>query len=113
MTTYGRADQYRIMWIFVTFDLPTETRLQRKEYVRFRTFLLQDGFAMQQFSLYIRHTNSYEHAEVHKRRVRKHLPRTGRVMMYNLTDKQFGMMENFSGPHRTPLPSPPGQLTIF
>jgi CRISPR-associated protein Cas2 len=38
------------MWIFVFFDLPTETAALRKEYAQFRKKLLKDGFQMQQFS---------------------------------------------------------------
>lgn len=110
---FNRAEQYRIMWIFVSFDLPTDDKAKRRQYTRFRNFLLEDGFTMLQYSLYVRHTNSYEHAEVHKKRVRKNLPTTGRVMMYAVTDKQYGMMESFWGTSHAALPSPPGQLTMF
>lgn len=110
---YNRADQYRIMWIFVSFDLPTDDKEKRRRYTRFRNFLLEDGFIMLQFSLYVRHTNSYEHAEKHKKRVRKNLPQTGKIMMYAVTDKQYGMMENFYGVSHAALPSAPGQLTMF
>ena len=32
----GRLDEYRIMWVFVFFDLPTETRQNRRDHARFR-----------------------------------------------------------------------------
>ena len=51
---------YRIMWILVFFDLPTETKLERKRYAQFRENLLKDGFGMFQFSIYIRHCSSRE-----------------------------------------------------
>lgn len=41
------------MWILVFFDLPTETKKDIKEYTIFRKFLLDDGFTMFQFSIYI------------------------------------------------------------
>jgi CRISPR-associated protein Cas2 len=33
------------MWVLVFFDLPTETKKDRKIYSKFRKDLLQDGFA--------------------------------------------------------------------
>lgn len=111
--TYNRANQYRAMWIFVSFDLPVDDKIKRHQYTTFRNFLLKDGFVMMQYSLYTRPTPSREAAEVHKNRVRRNLPTTGKVMMYHLTDKQFSMMENFYGVSRSPLPSSPGQLMMF
>lgn len=49
---------YRIMWIFVFFDLPTTTRKDRKNASLFRKNILKDGFTMMQFSVYNRHCAS-------------------------------------------------------
>jgi len=40
------------MWLFVFFDLPTDTKTDRKNAARFRKGLLKDGFEMMQFSVY-------------------------------------------------------------
>ena len=53
-----RFSEYRIMWVLVFFDLPTETKRERKLYADFRKKLLQDGFTMFQFSIYVRHCPS-------------------------------------------------------
>ena len=47
---YTRLNQYRSLWILVFFDLPTETRKERKIASGFRKKLLDDGFSMFQFS---------------------------------------------------------------
>ena len=65
---------YRIMWIFVFFDLPTETKKDRHNASKFRTNLLKDGFNMMQFSVYMRHCASSESADVHEKRVAQLLP---------------------------------------
>ena len=39
------------MWILVFFDLPTETKKERKAYTRFRKELMNDGFSMFQFPM--------------------------------------------------------------
>ena len=55
---------YRLMWILVTFDLPVETRKQRKAAQDFRMFLLDRGFEMSQFSNYLRFCNGKEQFDV-------------------------------------------------
>ncbi|MBO7570824.1 MAG: CRISPR-associated endonuclease Cas2 [Bacteroidales bacterium] len=92
-----RFSEYRIMWVLVFFDLPTETKKERKVYADFRKKLIADGFTMFQFSIYIRHCPSRENADVHIRRVKMHLPEAGSVGILCITDKQFGSMEIFFG----------------
>ena len=38
-----RFSEYRIMWILVLFDLPTETKKDKKAYIDFRKNLQKDG----------------------------------------------------------------------
>jgi CRISPR-associated protein Cas2 len=101
------------MWIMVFFDLPVETEKERKVAAAFRKSLLQDGFTMFQFSIYLRHCPSRERAEVHIRRVRSWLPELGHVGIMHVTDKQFAGMELFYGQKTSPLPVGPQQLELF
>ena len=50
-----RFSEYRIMWVLVLFDLPTETKKDKKAYADFKKNLQRDGFTMFQFSIYVRH----------------------------------------------------------
>ena len=109
----SRFNAYRIMWIFVFFDLPTETIKDRKAAARFRKGLIQDGFAMYQFSIYLRHCPSRENAEVHKKRVKQMLPKNGKVGILTITDKQFGNMEMFISNKPETIPPPSQQLELF
>jgi CRISPR-associated protein Cas2 len=106
-------NQYRIMWVFVFFDLPTETKKDRKEYATFRKLLQKDGFTMMQYSIYVRHCNSRENADVHIKRVKSFLAPRGEIIMFSLTDKQFGMMEFFKGKSMKLRPETPQQLELF
>lgn len=108
-----RFNQYRIMWLFVFFDLPTETKADRKASSKFRNDLLKDGFTMFQFSIYLRNCASRENAKVHILRVKKQLPKKGKVGILQITDKQFGMMEMFFGKKAVETPSPVQQLELF
>jgi len=110
---YNRLNAYRIMWILVFFDLPTETKKERKIYARFRKDILADGFSMFQFSIYMRHCASRENAEVHIKRVKKILPAKGHIGIMCITDKQFGMMEIFRGTELVEAPETVQQLELF
>ena len=108
-----RLNQYQILWIFVFFDLPTDTKKDRKNYAQFRKNLQKDGFTMMQFSIYVRHCNSRENADVHVKRVKSFLAPKGEIILFSVTDKQFGMMEFFRGQKETEKPGTPQQLELF
>ncbi len=111
--TSDRFNAYRIMWVLVMFDLPTETKADRKNASKFRTDMLKDGFTMFQFSMYLRHCPSRENADVHLKRVKKLLPPKGHVGILTITDKQFGMMEIFRGKDPDKPPVGAQQLELF
>ena len=108
-----RLNEYRVMWVMVLFDLPTETKKDRKISSDFRNKMLKDGFVMFQFSIYIRHCPSRENAEVHIRRVRASLPPKGNVGIIRITDKQFDDMEVFYGKELKEKETPHMQLQLF
>ena len=101
------------MWVLVFFDLPTETKLERKAASGFRKKLLDDGFNMFQFSIYMRFCASRENAEVHTKRVKLNLPKKGKVGIMQITDRQFGMMELFYGKKEAEVETPNQQLELF
>lgn len=109
-----RLNAYRIMWLFVFFDLPVTTKKERKEAATFRKNLMKDGFVMLQFSVYIRHCASYQSQEVHVKRIKSIVPDTGMVSILCVTDKQYGDIVNYYGKekmqkkHQIPL-----QLELF
>lgn len=101
------------MWTIVLFDLPTDTKQARKQYSTFRKNLLEDGFTMMQYSVYMRHSASDENAQVHVQRVRAFLPSDGEVRIIKITDKQFGNIEVFYGKKRKPVELAPAQLQFL
>jgi len=110
---FSRLNQYRSMWVLVFFDLPTETRKDRKAATRFRKNLLDDGFGMFQFSIYSRFCPSRENAEVHIKRTQRALPKDGKVCIMQITDKQFGMMLLYNGQKEAEVEQPVQQLELF
>ena len=108
-----RFSEYRIMWVLVLFDLPTETKKERKVYASFRKKLIEDGFTMFQFSIYLRHCASRENADAHILRVKNALPEYGQVGILCVTDKQFGQMELYQGKKEKKVSTPYQQLELF
>lgn len=101
------------MWLFAMFDLPVETKEDRREYTRFRKALLAEGFCMLQLSVYARYCASEEASKAYGLRIKAVLPPKGQVRVLAVTDRQFGKMENFLGTKRAPLEEKPLQLMLF
>lgn len=109
----NRLNKYRVMWVFVLFDLPTETKKERKAAADFRKWIMKDGFSMFQFSAYLRHCPSAENADVHIKRVKSILPEHGSVGILRITDKQFGDMEIYQNRKAEDVQQPAQQLSLF
>ena len=108
-----RLNSYRIMWLFVMFDLPTLTKVDKKDSARFRKDLEKDGFIMHQWSVYIRYCASLESAKLHIKRVRSFIPSKGLVSILTITDKQYADIINIWGAIEKKNPQKPMQLEIF
>ena len=104
---------YRLMWLFVMFDLPVDTQAARRAYAQFRKFLLKDGFTQVQYSVYARVCASEENMRVHSRRVEARVPDDGEVRLICITDKQFERQQIFWGKLRKQPSAAPKQLEFF
>lgn len=101
------------MWLFVMFDLPVKTRVERRRYVQFRKNLIREGFLGLQYSVYARYFESEEAAKGCRRRVSKKVPEAGRVRLLHVTERQFSTMGVFFGKRADPAEEPPDQLLLF
>ena len=85
------------MWVFCMFDLPVKTKKQMRKATAFRNLLLDEGFVMKQFSIYIKPTGSFATAKGLVRKLSALVPDGGLVSFMYVTDRQFAMVENFIG----------------
>ncbi len=104
---------YRIMWLMVMFDLPVVERQERKAATDFRKRLLDMGFEMSQFSVYMRFCTSQAQIDTYCRRVEDGLPYGGRVHILQLTDKQYERIVTFRGKSRQPQKKSVEQYVLF
>jgi len=88
----------RYMRLIVFFDLPVMTSRDRREYTRFRKFLLKDGYTMMQYSVYSRICNGQDNVQKHVRRLKANIPSVeGSIRSIAITEKQYEKMEVLLG----------------
>lgn len=104
---------YRLMWLLVTFDLPVETKKQRKAAHEFRAYLLDLGFEMSQLSNYLRFCNGKEQFDSYVRKIESNLPARGDVFVFQFTDRQYENIVRFSDQSRRRRQKNPEQLALF
>lgn len=81
------------MRVLVIFDLPMQTSQERREYSKFRKFLIKNGFLMLQKSVYAKLALNTTAVDAIMDLIRKNQPAYGLVQMISITEKQFNRME--------------------
>ena len=101
------------MWLMVMFDLPVITKEEKRQYTRFRKYLLREGFLQLQFSVYAKFFSSRENAQKYFNYIKEAVPPGGRVRLLMITDKQFGDMVSLYGKSIEEVEKKPEQLLLF
>ncbi len=109
----GSLSAYRFMWLLVMFDLPVGTKLERRAATKFRLSLLDLGFEMSQFSVYMRFCVGKEQAAHRTREIANQVPPKGTVHILAVTDRQFEQMAVFRGRTKSHGNNAPSQLVLF
>ena len=91
------------MRLIVFFELPVVTSAERREYARFRKFLVRNGFVMMQESVYSKIILNNTAGDALKENVRRNKAKRGIVQMLTVTEKQFASMEYVTGERRTEI----------
>jgi CRISPR-associated protein Cas2 len=104
---------YRLMWMIVMFDLPVVEKVERKAATEFRNTLLDMGFEMSQFSVYMRFCTGPAHVDTYCKRVESALPKGGKVNILQFTDKQYERIVSFHGKAKQPANKTPDQFDLF
>ena len=81
------------MRTMVFFDLPNVYLDDRKNYNKFRKYLLNEGFIMMQESVYSKLTLNNSVTSAIRDKIEKNKPPKGIVQMLVITEKQFSSMD--------------------
>ncbi len=95
------------------FDLPVVAKAERKAATDFRNTLLEMGFEMAQFSVYMRFCSSQGQIDTYCKRIEAALPEGGKVNVLTFTDKQYERIVSFVGKVRQPVKKSPDQFNLF
>ena len=94
-------NEYRYMRTLLFFDLPIETKAQRKAYRNFVKKIKAQGFFMIQKSVYTKLSIDAQAADSSIKIIRNSLPNEGIVSVLTVTEKQFASMEYLLGEYKT------------
>lgn len=104
---------YRFMRLIVFFDLPTFTKRDLQNYNQFRRFLIKEGFAMMQESVYTKILLNGTMASLLKERIKKNAPEKGLVQMLLVTEKQFASIEYVSGESKSVIEDSDKRFLVY
>lgn len=101
------------MRILVFFDLPVLTEKDRREYRKFRKYLIKSGFLMIQESVYGKLALNSSAGESICEGVRKNKPPAGLVQMLKVTEKQYSKMDIVVGEFETEVLDSDERLVVL
>lgn len=104
---------YRLMWLMVMFDLPVQTKKDRKLASKFRNGLLDLGFLRCQFSIYVKFCVGTERTKTIFRYIKNLLPPKGQVSILTITDSQFKKIRTYDSRKNALTAKQPKQLELF
>lgn len=99
--------------MMVMFDLPVVERDERRAATDFRNRLLDLGFEMSQFSVYVRFCSSQAQFDTYAKKVEQALPEGGKVNVLGFTDKQYERIISFVGRASQPGQKAHDQFDLF
>jgi len=90
---------YRKMVLFVMFDISTETKKDLDKYRKFRKRLLDLGFIMFQYSIYVRFCRSLAIAQKYEKKLEADAPNNGSIRIMKITESQYSNMITIENYH--------------
>ena len=105
--------RYRIVRTIVFFDLPNIYIKDKKNYVKFRKYLLNEGFIMMQESVYSKIVLNSQQATLLLDRLRKNAPKKGLIQVLTITERQYSQIEYIIGKSETKIINTEDRLVVL
>lgn len=103
----------RVMRTIVFFDLPNIYSSDKRNYLRFRKFLLSEGFVMLQESVYSKMILNSGQASFLIDRIRKSAPKKGIIQVLTITERQYAQIEYIIGNSNTKIINSESRLIVL
>lgn len=87
----------RFVRTIVFFDLPNVHYKDKRSYILFRRFLLNEGFIMMQESVYSKICLNSTQSDLLYKRLNKNAPKKGIIQILTITEKQYAAIKYITG----------------
>ena len=101
------------MRTIVFFDLPNIYSKDRRNYMKFRNFLTNEGFIMMQESVYSKIFLNSQQSELVLQKIRKRSPGKGLIQVLTITEKQYSQIEYIIGEKDTKIIDNEDRLVVL
>lgn len=103
----------RFVRTIVFFDLPNIYARDKKNYLKFRKHLINEGFVMMQESVYSKLILNTQQSELLVERIRKQAPKKGLIQVLTITEKQYSQIEYIIGEGKTKIINDEDRLVVL
>ena len=103
----------RIVRTIVFFDLPNIYAKDKRNYLKFRKYLLSEGFIMMQESVYSKIVLNSQQSTALVDRIRKKAPKKGIIQVMNITEKQYSQIEFITGSNNSKIINSEERLIVL
>lgn len=103
----------RFMRTMVFFDLPNVHYKDKRNYILFRRFLLNEGFIMMQESVYSKICLNSTQSSLLYERVKKNAPKKGLIQILTITEKQYAGIKYITGSQEGKIIDTESRLVIL
>ncbi len=103
----------RVMRTIVFFDLPNIYLKDKKNYLKFRKYLLSEGFIMMQESVYSKIVMNSQQSTLLLDRLRKQAPKKGLIQVLTITERQYSQIEYIIGENQSKIINTEDRLVVL
>ena len=103
----------RVVRTIVFFDLPNIYLKDKKNYIKFRKYLLSEGFIMMQESVYSKIVMNTQQSDLLLERLRKNSPKKGIIQVLTITERQYSQIEYIIGESNSKIINTEDRLVIL
>ena len=103
----------RVMRTIVFFNLPDIYLKDKKNYLKFRKYLLSEGFIMMQESVYSKIVMNSQQSTLLLDRLRKQAPKKGLIQVLTITERQYSQIEYIIGENQSKIINTEDRLVVL
>ncbi|MGN1371745.1 MAG: CRISPR-associated endonuclease Cas2 [Candidatus Coprovivens sp.] len=101
------------MRTIVFFDLPNIYAKDKRNYLKFRKYLINEGFIMMQESVYSKIVLNSQQSEFLVDRLKKNAPKKGLIQVLTITEKQYAQIEYIIGQSNSKIVDSEDRLIVL